>query len=95
MKLIDADKIGLTDVELIMCEGSYKKVLEALIRNIQQQPAIDAVPVVRCEYCEHWDASWKCSDGSDDHYCYMADRVTDREYFCRDGERKEEQCPED
>lgn len=95
MKLIDADKIGLTDLELIMCEGSYKKVLEALIRNIQQQPAIDAVPIVRCEFCKHWEREEESRCGNNFHFCFMNGLVTDGTYFCKDGETEGSQCQED
>lgn len=44
MRLIDAEQIGLTDMEIIMCDGNYKKALEMLIDKIANAPSIDAVP---------------------------------------------------
>ena len=41
MRLIDADKIGLTDIEIIMCDGSYKKALEMLIDKINNAPTVE------------------------------------------------------
>ena len=38
MKLIDADKIGLTDFEIVMCNGDYKKALKMLLDKISNQP---------------------------------------------------------
>lgn len=52
MRPIDGDKIGLNDIEIVMCEGSYKKALEMLIDKINNAPTVDAVPVVRCKYCK-------------------------------------------
>lgn len=53
MRLIDADEIGLTDFEIVMCDGSYKKALEMLINKIANAPTIDAVPVIHCNECKH------------------------------------------
>ena len=52
MRPIDGDKIGLNDIEIVMCEGAYKKALEMLIDKINNAPTVDAVPVVRCKYCK-------------------------------------------
>lgn len=38
MRLIDADKIGLTDFEIVMCNGDYKKALIMLLDKISNQP---------------------------------------------------------
>lgn len=38
MRLIDADKIGLTDFEIVMCNGDYKKALTMLSDKITNQP---------------------------------------------------------
>ena len=40
MRLIDAEQIGLTDFEIIMCDGNYKKALEILIDKIANAPTI-------------------------------------------------------
>ena len=50
MRLIDADKIGLTDFEIISCNGDYKAALQILINKINEAPTIDAVPVVHGEW---------------------------------------------
>ena len=47
MRLIDADKIGLTDFEIVMCNGDYKKALTMLLDKISNQPtAYDTDKVV-------------------------------------------------
>ena len=69
MKLIDAEPIGLTDLEIIMCDGNYKKALEILIDKIANAPSIDAVPVVRCKECKHY----KRSNVADRKMCFRKD----------------------
>lgn len=44
MRLIDADKLGLTDFEIFMCDGDYKEALKMVLSKIDSAPAIDAVP---------------------------------------------------
>ena len=41
MKLIDADLLGLTDMEIIMCDGDYKEALKMLIDKIDSAPTIE------------------------------------------------------
>ena len=41
MRLIDADAIGLTDMEIIMCDGDYKEALKMLIDKIDNSPTIE------------------------------------------------------
>ena len=41
MRLIDADLLGLTDMEIIMCDGDYKEALKMLIDKIEHSPTID------------------------------------------------------
>lgn len=41
MRLIDEEQIGLTDMEIIMCDGNYKKALEMLIDKIANAPTIE------------------------------------------------------
>lgn len=98
MRLIDADKIGLTDFEIVICKGLYKNALGAIIDKISNAPTIDAVPVVRCKDCKH-----KPSGTGANHDLEFPDGVCpcqcedfwyswkpDDDWFCKDGERKEE-----
>lgn len=41
MRLIDADLIGLTNMEIIMCNGDYKEALKMLIDKIDNAPTIE------------------------------------------------------
>ena len=50
-KLIDVDDIGLTDFEIVMCDGDYKEALTMLCRKIENAPEA----IVRCKdcFCNH------------------------------------------
>lgn len=48
MRLIDIDEF---DYENIMCSQDQ---LHWLNRMVEKQPAVDAVPVVRCKDCKHY-----------------------------------------
>ena len=39
-RLIDADKLGLTDFEIVMCDGDYKEGLKMLCEKIENAPTI-------------------------------------------------------
>lgn len=43
MSLIDKDKLGLTDFEIVSCKD-YKEVLQKLLNKIDSAEVIDAVP---------------------------------------------------
>ena len=43
MRLIDADEIGLTDFEIVMCNGDYKEALKMLLDKISNQPTAYSV----------------------------------------------------
>ena len=49
MRLIDADKLGFSDFEIVMCEGSFKAALEILIEKINSAPSIETPEIIRCE----------------------------------------------
>ena len=48
-RLIDADKIGLTNFEIILCQkgNPYKNALEMLLKKIENAPTI--IPAEECE----------------------------------------------
>lgn len=43
-RTIDADLLGLTDMEIIMCDGDYKEALKMLIDKIEHAPTIKPEP---------------------------------------------------
>lgn len=58
MRPIDGDKIGLTDFEIIMCDGDYKKALEMLLQKIEDAPTLKTTihtkytPDGKCANCK-------------------------------------------
>ena len=68
MRLIDADALGLTDFEIVMCEGSYKAGLKMILDKIQKAPTIEPrkwipcserLPVI-CEYDVNGQKTFSC-----------------------------------
>lgn len=88
MKLIDADALlakfnkkadiwsALTDEETASDFALYCKVADA----VEEMPTIDAVPVVRCKDCKHYMTIYCTCDGC----CISPD------WYCAEGERREE-----
>jgi hypothetical protein len=56
------------------------------LKEIDGAPTIDAVPVVRCENCKHYNRIG-CSDGFG--WCENMDRGTHDEFYCANGKRLE------
>ena len=46
--------------------------------------------IIRCRYCEHWDKEWQNDFAPDYHYCSLVDGVRNGNFYCGDGERKQE-----
>lgn len=89
MRLIDADVL-LAFVkkkyhDIVAGGYPYNIVAYDLVRIIEKEPTIDAVPVVRCENCEHWDRSWKPTKCIAAHFCPMTGLVTGHDFYCGHG----------
>ena len=53
-------------------------------------PAADVVEVVRCWECENWDTDWVPSHaGEGQYFCPILGQVTDTDFYCGCGERKD------
>ena len=85
MRLIDAD---IADVVIIYDKSNELTQVSAIREYIDRQrafldkfPTIDAVPVVRCRECKHYDGKWMCKISG----------VPSRKQndFCSYGDRKE------
>lgn len=51
----------------------------------------DFVHVVRCRDCKNWETDWKPNYSIDgEHFCPMISLVTSEEWFCADGERRDD-----
>lgn len=65
--------------------------LYAAARAIEALHAADVRPVVLCRDCKHWEAGWTprgVSEGR--HYCAPLDLFPSADWYCSDGERREE-----
>ena len=93
MRLIDADsaKLSVSDYKIFRCQlGGLMDVAEF----IDDQPTIDAVPVVRCRECQHWKPTGSKAGNSfsDMEYiggCEFTKYCRRESDFCSYGERKE------
>ena len=82
-RLIDADKLIKDVLDLPNCENGFSDTYDkaTIIAYIDEQPTVDAEPIVRCKDCAYWG----------EHYeqgCGMADYKTEPNHFCSWGERK-------
>ena len=85
MKLIDAEKLA----ERFVSKQYYSA--EAITEKIKTAEVIDALKIVRCEDCRHWnpenaeegDTSGHCRN----NYCACQNQQTDMMWFCADGEK--------
>ena len=82
MRLIDADAL----MDEVNSDGAYGYV-DA--KQISESPTVDAVPVVRCRECKHYEMG-TClkiyDDGAASRYAWQERKPDD---FCSYGERKE------
>lgn len=94
MRLIDKDRCK-ADIEQFnrpLCDGYHMKdyVLNQIITDIENQPTVDAVPVIRCRDCKHcmifsmFTSKWyvccrneKGVDVNADDFCSYAERGND------------------
>lgn len=79
MRLIDADELffSITD--------SIDQGIAETARD--EAPTVDAVPVIRCKDCKHWQ---KSVINYNEYVCYWGGYVKQEDDFCSWGERKEE-----
>ena len=84
MRLMDGDKYK-ADL-LIGQDYLDEDTLLTVINVLDCQPTIDAVPVVRCKDCKHWEGF---AGGSEKGFCVDGDCIMYEDDFCSYGERKE------
>lgn len=81
MRLIDADEL----IYMTLGEDTEKPFRFVPTEFIEDAPTIDAVPVVRCKDCKHW----QCDDY--ESYCdELGIFGTDMNSYCSYAKRKEE-----
>ena len=87
-RMIDVDKLGLTDFEIVICSGDYKEALKMLIEKIENAPIVD---VVRCKDCKWWYRNEACTvNAITVAECLYRGDVWESNEFCSDGERRED-----
>lgn len=81
MRLIDADalKVDLTRF--------YNNIVTAK-QLIDEQPTVDAAPVVRCKDCKNWDSSTEGRYVGGWCFCEKLQFSTSPDWFCADGETR-------
>jgi hypothetical protein len=91
MRLIDADAlmgmaIKIDHIGEKTAHAIQWAMVDAFYRNIDKSPTVDAVPVVRCKGCKHYNTTG-CSVGFG--WCESMDRGVSDEFFCSCGAKME------
>ena len=90
MRLIDADKINYHEHTECMGHADIETVRTVTDKEIAEIPTVDAVEVVRCLDCKHWDSeTWFCDNHSTFGHHGLDWNTFDEEDFCSYGERKD------
>ena len=87
MRLIDADALIAKfkdDLENLQ-EFAFQLATIGAINTVKHQPTIDAVPVIRCKDCKHWQ---KSSINYNEYVCYWGGYVKKEDDYCSWAERK-------
>ena len=97
MRLIDASALrkGIeTDRDASDMPKMWYVGIEYAINHIVHAPTVDAVEVVRCKECKHFDSEDDCDCPMDvrysDFFCKMGERRTDEEIIHQYHERQKE-----
>ena len=62
MRAIDGDALGLTDMEIIMCNGNYKEALKMLLDKIDHAPTIEPERKTGKWVRDPKSNRWRCSE---------------------------------
>ena len=87
MRLIDKDRCK-ADIEQFnrpLCDGYHMKdyVLNQIITDIENQPTVDAVPVIRCKDCKWYEYDEKL-------HCGLPHGIRMKDDYCSDAEMRGE-----
>lgn len=88
MRLIDSEKLGLTDFEIVMCDGDYKEALKMVLGKIEDAPTVDAVEVVRCKDCRYCTTNTTVMTTQTLVHCNAHRIMTEWDGYCYKGERR-------
>ena len=81
MRLIDADALKK---HYAWWDDDRQKLFDSIVDS---QPTVDAVPVIRCKDCKHWQ---KSVINYNEYVCYWGGYVKQEDDYCSWGKRKEE-----
>lgn len=89
-RLIDADRaLEIVRDQGIAHSNAYYLTNYAML-ILREAPTVDAVEVVRCRDCKHWDSeTWFCDINSAFGHHGLDWNTFDEEDFCSYGERKD------
>jgi len=91
VRLIDADALNYVRVRIAHDDGTiggYNAVVPS--SEIKNAPTVDAVPVIRCKDCKHWDGYYCHNEWWGDGYGNYTPPIKTEEGFCDWAERREE-----
>ena len=89
MRLIDGDKIGLTDFEIIMCNGDYKEALKMLLNKIEDAPTMAQPEIILCRDCKHYYFADNRIPHEQRYVCDIGSDIWQPDDYCSYGERRE------
>ena len=89
MRLIDRDKIGLTDFEIIMCNGDYKEALKMLLNKIDNAPTIAQPEIIHCRDCKHYYFADNRIPQEQRYVCDIGGEIWQPDDYCSYAERRE------
>ena len=88
-RLIDADKINYHEHTECMGHGDFETVRTVTDKEIAEIPTVEAVEVVRCRDCVHYNFGVCLKIYSDGAVNQCAWQARNEDDFCSYGERKE------
>lgn len=91
-RIIDADKLRKDVLDLPNCYNGFSDAYDKamIIDLIDEQPTVDAIPVVRCRDCKWWKTNYMWN-GSERKVCVIEayEPVRNEDDYCSLGERKD------
>ena len=82
MRLIDADELyDEIEYDALFSVQTAKDIVELIF----SAPTVDAVEVVRCKDCKHYNGTWCLVDDDIDMW-----KTVELDGFCSNGERRED-----
>ena len=85
MRLINADAL----IDKYQSECSVDVFRYEVIEDLRNAPTVDAVPVIRCKDCKHWDGCFCHNKWWGDDYGNYTPPIKEKDGFCDWAERKD------